>query len=142
MCVLCVCSLGLLSDYPVGKGGTVLDSVCSHLQQSLVYSDGEQDAVYLNHFIGIRWPDNKVHTFLKSLSNYYMFILYAIYFIVFFLKGFHTFVYIQVERRHINLTMFGTFGTGGQMTAMAQGVGQPAAIAAKMILNGNLYLSL
>ena len=40
--------------------GTVLDSLCAHLQQLLVYEDGEKDAVYLNHFIGIRWPDNKV----------------------------------------------------------------------------------
>ena len=47
-------------------------------------------------------------------------------------------IYVQFERRHINLTMFGTFGKEGEYTAMAQGVGKPAAIAAKMILNGKV----
>ena len=37
------------------------------------------------------------------------------------------------ETRHINLTMY---GTPNEFTAMAQAVGKPAAIVAKMILNG------
>lgn len=49
---------------------------------------------------------------------------------------------MQVERRHINLTMYGTFGVAGKFTAMAQTVGWPTAMAAKLILNGRLVVKL
>lgn len=52
--------LGLLSECAVECCGNVVETLCARLQQLLVYKEGEKDAIYLNHFIGIRWPDNKV----------------------------------------------------------------------------------
>jgi len=40
-------SLGLVSETRVDLCGSVLDSLCAHLQQLLVYEEGEKDAVYL-----------------------------------------------------------------------------------------------
>ena len=42
----------------------------------------------------------------------------------------------QKEMRHIDLTVYGTCGIPGQFTAMAQTVGTPLAIAAKLVLSG------
>lgn len=52
--------LGLLSTEHVQLKGSPLKALCAHMEQLLKYNPGEQDAIYLNHFIGIKWPDNKV----------------------------------------------------------------------------------
>ncbi len=52
--------LGLLSDNPVHLCGSPLATLCSHLEQVLKYQVGEKDAIFLHHFIGIQWPNNKV----------------------------------------------------------------------------------
>lgn len=53
-------SLGLLSEDLVDLAGSPLDALCSYLQKQLQYRPGERDAIYLHHFIGIEWPNNKV----------------------------------------------------------------------------------
>ena len=52
--------LGLLSEERVELCGSPLRTLCAHMERLLSYGQGEQDAIYLHHFIGVRWPDNRV----------------------------------------------------------------------------------
>ena len=49
--------LGLLSSEQVDLCGSPLKTLCAHMERLLGYLPGEQDAIYLHHFIGIEWPD-------------------------------------------------------------------------------------
>ena len=35
-----------------------MDALCSHLQDRLQFSPGERDAIFLQHSVGIDWPDS------------------------------------------------------------------------------------
>ena len=37
-----------------------MSTLCAFMEQMLRYNEGEMDAVFLQDFIKIQWPDNKV----------------------------------------------------------------------------------
>ncbi|XP_037068982.1 alpha-aminoadipic semialdehyde synthase, mitochondrial-like [Pollicipes pollicipes] len=51
--------LGLLSDAPVRKRGSLLHSLSEQLAERLRYGPGERDLVVLRHEIDIAWPDKR-----------------------------------------------------------------------------------
>lgn len=92
-------ALGLLSDEPVEKKETPIDTLSHHLANRLSYDNGERDMILMRHEVLVRWPDNRKE-----------------------LKG-------------INLVCY---GDPNGYTAMAKTVGYPAAIATKMVLDGEI----
>jgi len=62
--------LGLLSDAPVHKRGTLLQALSHHLAARLRYEDGERDLVVLRHDIDIAWPDQRDERRSISLVQY------------------------------------------------------------------------
>jgi len=51
--------LGLLSDQPMQKCGSPLDTVSQHLANQLVYEKNERDMILMRHEITVRWPDGR-----------------------------------------------------------------------------------
>jgi alpha-aminoadipic semialdehyde synthase len=51
--------LGLLSDEPVAKRGSPLNTVTEHLQRRLAFNKGERDLILMRHEIAISWPNGK-----------------------------------------------------------------------------------
>lgn len=51
--------LGLLSDAPVHKRGTLVHALSEHLAARLRYAPEERDLVILRHQIDIEWPDDR-----------------------------------------------------------------------------------
>ncbi|KAE8737345.1 hypothetical protein FOCC_FOCC017194 [Frankliniella occidentalis] len=92
-------NLGLLSDDPIQKMDTPLDTLSHYLSKRLVLEPHERDIVILRHDVDILWPDGRR------------------------------------ELRGINLV---TYGDPHGHSAMARTVGFPAAIAAKMVLDGEI----
>ncbi|CAL8092598.1 unnamed protein product [Orchesella dallaii] len=103
--------LGLLDEIPVVKFETPIETISHFLNKRLAFDKGERDLVVLRHEIIARWQDGKR------------------------------------EFRGINLVVYG--GTGstnngenitshGYYSAMAKTVGYPTAIAAKMVLDGEI----
>lgn len=91
--------LGFLSDEPLAKKGSPIDTISFHLANKLQYGKGERDMILMRHDVTIRWPDQRR------------------------------------ELRGINMVSYGD-PTG--YTAMAKTVGYPAAIATKMVLDGEI----
>ncbi|KAJ8667132.1 hypothetical protein QAD02_008794 [Eretmocerus hayati] len=103
--------LGLLDDTkPVQRLGSPLRTLSEHLAARLAYAPGERDLVVLHHEVRIRWPDGRL------------------------------------EQRDINLVQYGDVRASNSSdpipsnahSAMARTVGYPAAIAVKMILDGEI----
>lgn len=92
-------ALGLLTDDPVVKCVTPLDTLSHYLSKRLALQPGERDLIVLRHEVTINWPDG------------------------------------GKELRGINLVCYGD-PTG--YSAMAKTVGYPAAIATKMVLDGEI----
>ncbi|OQR79277.1 alpha-aminoadipic semialdehyde synthase [Tropilaelaps mercedesae] len=91
--------LGLISDSPIDKKTTPMNTLTHYLSRKLSFRAGERDLVILRHDIGIEWLDG------------------------------------QREMRHVNLV---AYGDPNGYSAMAKTVGYPCAIAAKMILEGEI----
>ncbi|KAJ1523300.1 hypothetical protein ONE63_001179 [Megalurothrips usitatus] len=91
--------LGLLSEDPLQKMETPLDTLSHYLSKRLVLQPHERDLVILRHDVDILWPDGRR------------------------------------ELRGINLV---AYGDPNGHSAMARTVGFPAAIAAKMVLDGEI----
>ncbi len=53
-------SLGLVSDAPVEKLGSPLDTLSHHLAKVLKYGRDERDMILLRHNVTIRWPDRRI----------------------------------------------------------------------------------
>jgi len=51
--------LGFLSDVPIVKMGSPLDSMSTHLAGRLNYAKGERDMILMRHEVTVRWPDNR-----------------------------------------------------------------------------------
>lgn len=51
--------LGLMSDEPIIKAGSPLDTVSAHLAGRLNYDKYERDMILMRHEITVRWPDNR-----------------------------------------------------------------------------------
>lgn len=51
--------LGLLSEEPISKKGTPIDTLSHHLNQRLMYGKGERDMILMRHEVTIRWPDGR-----------------------------------------------------------------------------------
>merc|ERR1712071_405 len=51
--------LGLLSDEPIAKGGSPLDTVSNHLAKRLSYEKDERDMILMRHEVTVRWPDGR-----------------------------------------------------------------------------------
>ncbi|XP_052739377.1 alpha-aminoadipic semialdehyde synthase, mitochondrial isoform X2 [Bicyclus anynana] len=92
-------SLGLLSDEPIVKCGSPLDTMSHYLTKRLQFEKHETDFVALRHEIGVTWSDGKK------------------------------------ERREVTMTLR---GDPHSHSAMARTVGLPTAIAAKMVLDGEI----
>ncbi|XP_039751118.1 alpha-aminoadipic semialdehyde synthase, mitochondrial [Pararge aegeria] len=92
-------SLGFLSDEPIIKCGSPLDTISLYLTKRLQFEKDETDFVALRHEIGVTWSDGKK------------------------------------ERREVTMTLRGDPATH---SAMARTVGLPTAIAAKMVLDGEI----
>jgi len=63
-------SLGLLSDDPVEKLGSPLDTLSRHLANRLAYEPGERDMILMRHEVVIRWPDNRREHRGINLAHY------------------------------------------------------------------------
>jgi len=96
--------------------GNILDSLCSLLSEKLKYGPNERDMVILRHQFGIRLPNGKT-------------VSYLIYFIS--LENKNTNRKIK-ENRSSTMVVYGD----SEFSAMAKTVGYPAAVAAKLILEG------
>lgn len=92
-------ALGLLTDDPLVRAGTPLDTLSHFLAKKLSIKAGEKDMIILRHEIGITWPDG------------------------------------GKELRGINLVCY---GDPNGYSAMAKTVGYPAAIATRMVLDGEI----
>jgi len=55
----CIEDLGLLSDEPIAKCGTPLDTVSHQLSQQLAYGKYERDMILMRHEVTVRWPDGR-----------------------------------------------------------------------------------
>ena len=62
--------LGLLSDAPVHKSGSLLRSLSDHLAERLRFGAGERDLVVLRHEIDIEWPDKRLERRGINLVTY------------------------------------------------------------------------
>eukprot|EP00052_Salpingoeca_macrocollata_P021812 m.187847 g.187847 ORF g.187847 m.187847 type:complete len:908 (-) comp21632_c0_seq1:68-2791(-) len=62
-----VLGLGIFSDAPVNKKGTVIDSFCELLKDRLAYKPHESDLVLLTHEFGIVWKDGRKETRRSTL---------------------------------------------------------------------------
>jgi len=51
--------LGFLSDEPIAKMGSPLDSMSAHLAGRLNYAKGERDMILMRHEVTVKWPDNR-----------------------------------------------------------------------------------
>lgn len=51
--------LGLLSEDPITKLSSPLDTLSNHLASKLSYEPGERDLILMRHEVIIRWPDNR-----------------------------------------------------------------------------------
>ena len=49
--------IGLFSNTPVHRRGTLLDTLCATLEEKMQYGPGERDMVILQHKFGIEWKD-------------------------------------------------------------------------------------
>merc|ERR1712223_202545 len=63
-------SLGLLSEDPVEKLGSPLDTLSRHLALRLAYEQGERDMILMRHEVVIRWPDNRREHRGINLAHY------------------------------------------------------------------------
>ncbi|VVC45324.1 Saccharopine dehydrogenase, NADP binding domain,NAD(P)-binding domain,Saccharopine dehydrogenase, C- [Cinara cedri] len=94
-----VVDLGLLTEEPVLKLGSPLDTFSQFIASKLSLSKSERDLVVLYHDIGVSWPGDRYEKKLVTLVSY---------------------------------------GETNGYTAMARTVGIPAAIAANMVLQGEI----
>ncbi|KAF0287862.1 Alpha-aminoadipic semialdehyde synthase, mitochondrial [Amphibalanus amphitrite] len=62
--------LGLLSDAPVHKSGSLLRALSDHLAERLRFGAGERDLVVLRHEIDIEWPDKRLERRGINLVTY------------------------------------------------------------------------
>lgn len=62
--------LGLLSEDPVVKKNTPLDTISHYLAKRLQFESGERDLIILHHEIGIQWPDMKMENRCIDLVCY------------------------------------------------------------------------
>eukprot|EP00092_Neocalanus_flemingeri_P105256 GFUD01134873.1.p1 GENE.GFUD01134873.1~~GFUD01134873.1.p1 ORF type:complete len:162 (+),score=34.08 GFUD01134873.1:262-747(+) len=51
--------LGFLSDEPLAKKGSPIDTMSHHLSTRLLYAKGERDMILMRHEVTVRWPDNR-----------------------------------------------------------------------------------
>ena len=61
--------LGTFSEKPVVQKNTLLDALCSILEEKCMYKDGERDIVLLQHRFEIETKEGK-KVFLKIQMNY------------------------------------------------------------------------
>ncbi|XP_060849118.1 alpha-aminoadipic semialdehyde synthase, mitochondrial [Rhopalosiphum padi] len=94
-----VMDLGLLTEEPVLKLGSPLDTFSQFIASKLSLNKDERDLVVLYHDIGVLWPGNRYEKKLVTLVSY---------------------------------------GETNGYTAMAKTVGIPTAIAATMVLQGEI----
>lgn len=61
--------LGLYSDKKIAPKGNPLDTLCSTLEELMLYSEGERDMVVLQHTFGIEWQDGTQETRTSTLVD-------------------------------------------------------------------------
>ncbi len=91
--------LGLLSDRPMGKAGTLLDCLAELLLEKLSYREGERDMLVMRHDFVAAYPDGSKQTITSTMLD---------------------------------------FGVPGGDSSMARTVSLPAAIAARLVLEGRV----
>lgn len=94
--------LGLLSNAPIVKCGTPLDTLSYYLSKRLAFGAAERDLVVLRHELIVRWANG------------------------------------EIEEKGINFVAYGQTAEQDGHSAMAVTVGFPAAIATKMVLDGEI----
>jgi len=62
--------LGFLSDEPIVKCGSPLDTMSTHLSGRLNYGKGERDMILMRHEVTVRWPDGRRELKGINLVNY------------------------------------------------------------------------
>ncbi|GES89687.1 saccharopine dehydrogenase [Rhizophagus clarus] len=62
--------LGLFSDKPVRRCGTLLDTLCATLEGKMQYEEGERDMVILQHKFEIELKDGTRETWTSTLLEY------------------------------------------------------------------------
>jgi len=62
--------LGFLSDEPIVKCGSPLDTMSTHLSGRLNYGKGERDMILMRHEVLVRWPDGRRELKGINLVNY------------------------------------------------------------------------
>ncbi|KAJ7270718.1 saccharopine dehydrogenase [Mycena haematopus] len=63
--------MGLFSsEKMVVRGGTLLDTLCAHLEVLMKYQPGERDLVLLQHKFVVEWADGKQETITTTLEEY------------------------------------------------------------------------
>jgi spermidine synthase len=54
----------------VVRGGTLLDTLCAHLEVLMKYQPGERDLVLLQQKFVVEWADGKEETITATLEEY------------------------------------------------------------------------
>ncbi|CAG8485602.1 12307_t:CDS:10 [Funneliformis mosseae] len=62
--------LGLFSDNPVIRRGTLLDTLCATLEEKMQYEQGERDMVILQHKFEVELKDGTRETWTSTLLEY------------------------------------------------------------------------
>ncbi|KAG1658196.1 Alpha-aminoadipic semialdehyde synthase, mitochondrial [Nymphon striatum] len=149
--------LGLLSDEIVEPMSTPLDTISHYLAHRLKYNSQERDLIVMKHNIGIEWPDKQkfetifsqwgtllndectdgAATQIRSASDNLTLCCASV---TEFMGVFHanrmSRAYVQEqENRHITLVVYGDVDG---FSGMAKTVSYPAAIATKMVLEGEI----
>ncbi|CAB4469519.1 Saccharopine dehydrogenase [Rhizophagus irregularis] len=62
--------LGLFSDKPIRRCGTLLDTLCATLEEKMQYEEGERDMVILQHKFEIKLKDGTRETWTSTLLEY------------------------------------------------------------------------
>merc|ERR1712025_725356 len=52
-------NLGLMSELPIKKKSSPIDTLSHHLNERLLYGKGERDMILMRHEVTIKWPDNR-----------------------------------------------------------------------------------
>jgi len=52
-------NLGFLSDEPIAKKGSPIDTMSNHLANRLYYNKGERDMILMRHEVTVVWPDGR-----------------------------------------------------------------------------------
>lgn len=65
-----IVNLGLVSDVPIDKRGTPIDTLSNYLAKRLAYGPEERDMILMHHEVGVLWPDGQREQRLIDLVSY------------------------------------------------------------------------